>query len=160
MEVKLRSKIVDPEDLENLSLELKAQGHKVVTVNGSFDLLHAGHLHILNEAALQGDKLIVLLNSDLSIKKYKSEDRPIIALKYRLEMMAALECVDFVSNFDETDPINCLARVKPDVHVNGIEYKDGCIEEQVVKKFGGKLHFVDRIDGLATSQIIKKIQKL
>lgn len=160
MSLKTISKIVDPQELEKLSQELKFKGYSIATLNGSFDLMHAGHLYILKEAAKQADKLIVLLNSDASIKKYKSENRPIIPLKYRLEMMEALECVSYVSSFDETDPIKALEKIKPNVHVNGIEYKGNCIEEEVVHRFGGHVHFVERIEGLSTSEIIKTIQKL
>ena len=130
----------------------------VVTLNGSFDLLHAGHLHIFRQARSQGDMLVVALNSDLSIKLYKGADRPVIPLKYRLEMVAALEMVDFVTWFDEANPVMLLEKICPDVHVNGAEYGDNCVEAKTVLKNGGRLHLVERIDGLSTSQIIDKIK--
>lgn len=129
-----------------------------MTLNGSFDLLHAGHLYILHEAARQADLLWVALNSDVSVKAYKGPSRPIIELAYRLEMVAALECVSLVSWFDETDPRRLLREICPDVHVNGAEYGPACIEAEVVRDLGGRLHLVDRIPGLATSQIIEKIR--
>lgn len=156
----LASKIVDEKNIEQLSLSLKEKGFSIVTLNGSFDLLHAGHLHILSEAAKQGDILMILLNSDRSIKNYKSSQRPIIPLKYRLDMIAALECVDYVSSFDEVNPINILAKIKPDIHVNGAEYGYQCVEAEIVKQFGGKIYLVDKVEGLSTSQIINKIQTL
>jgi rfaE bifunctional protein nucleotidyltransferase chain/domain len=154
----LQKKLVEPEHLEERVAELRSQQLKIATLNGSFDLLHAGHLFIIYEASKQADRLIVALNSDRSIQQYKSEKRPIIPLAYRLEMMAALSFVDFVTWFDETDPRLLLSKIKPDVHVNGSEYGANCIEAEVVKTYGGKLHLVDRIPSLATSNIIEKIK--
>lgn len=151
-------KLVNPEHLGSLAERLRNEGFSIATLNGSFDMMHAGHLFIIHEAAMQGDKLIVGLNSDASIKKYKSPTRPIISLEHRLEMIAALEFVDYVTWFDETDPREFLSQIKPDVHVNGSEYGSECIESEVVKANGGRLHLVPRIPGLATSQIIEKIR--
>ena len=99
------------------------------------------------------------LNSDASIQKYKSPLRPIVSLAHRLEMMAAIEWVDYVTWFEETDPRAFLMRVLPDVHVNGAEYGERCIESDVIKKNGGRLHLVRRIPGLATSTLIEKIRQ-
>jgi rfaE bifunctional protein nucleotidyltransferase chain/domain len=153
-------KIVKPEVIEEKVKEWKAEGKKIVTLNGSFDLLHAGHLYIIHQAKLQGDLLFVALNSDASIRAYKSPDRPIIKLNHRLEMMAALEFVDFLTWFDETDPRKILERIAPDVHVNGAEYGDNCIEAEVVRRHGGRLHLVERIPLLSSSEVITKIKSL
>lgn len=150
-------KVILPKDLEKKSQEIKKK-YRLVTLNGSFDLLHAGHLHILNQAKAQGDKLLVALNSDASIKQYKSEDRPIITLKYRLEMMAAIQCVDFVSWFEELNPLKILSLIKPHVHVNGSEYGKDCLEANLIQKQGGVLHIVNLKEGLSTSNIIGKIK--
>jgi len=144
---------------EKLAAE-RAKGKTIVSLNGSFDLLHAGHLEIIHEAKKHGDCLVVALNSDESIKKYKSPDRPIISLKHRMEMMAALEAVDYVTSFNETDPCNILEEIKPDVHVNGSEYGENCIEAETVKKHGGKIHIVSLVPGLSTTQIIEKLKTL
>lgn len=157
---KIKSKIISPEDLPTLVRSLRDQNKTIATLNGSFDLLHAGHLHILSEAAQICDVLIVALNTDASVQKYKSRSRPIIPLQYRVELIAALECVNFVTWFDETDPRNLLQIISPDIHVNGEEYGNQCIEADVVKAQGGKLHLVNRIPGLATSEIITKIKTL
>lgn len=140
--------------------ELRRQKKTIATLNGSFDLMHAGHLQIIWEASLQADILFVLLNSDESIRQYKSCHRPIIPLEFRLQMMAALDFVDYVSWFDETNPLNILSEIKPDVHVNGAEYGENCIEADVVKKHGGKIHIVQLVPGLSTTQVLKKIQAL
>ena len=89
-----------------------------------------------------------------------SPERPLIPLQHRLEMVAALEAVDYVTYFDETDPIKLLSVIKPDVHVNGSEYGKDCIEADTVRKYGGKIHVVSLVPGLSTSEIIKKIQSL
>ena len=153
----LSQKQLNPAKLEETVRELRAAGKTIATLNGSFDLLHAGHLEIISEAAEQADVLIVALNTDRSIKQYKSPLRPIIPLEFRLKMMAALEVVDYVTWFEETDPRAILQKIKPDVHVNGAEYGKNCIEADVVKSNGGRIHIVSLVPGLSTSQIIKKI---
>lgn len=152
-------KWIDPSVLEEKTHELKESGKTIATLNGSFDLLHAGHLHMIYEASLQADLLILALNSDSSIQHYKSPLRPIVPLEYRLRMIAALEFVDFVTAFEETDPRVLLSKIKPHVHVNGAEYGANCIESDVVKFHGGRIHIVELIPGLSTSTLIKKIVK-
>lgn len=149
--------MINPDQLEQKIQEIKKQNKTIATLNGSFDLLHAGHLQIIYEASNQADILIVALNTDESIKKYKSLKRPIISLKYRLQMIAALEFVNYVTYFNETDPIKILDIIKPNIHVNGKEYGENCIEADIVKKNGGKIHIVDLVDSLSTSKIIQKI---
>ncbi len=122
--------------------------------------MHAGHLQIILEASQVADVLVLALNTDRSIQQYKSPDRPIIPLEYRLQMMAALGFVDYVTWFDELDPIKILSVIKPDVHVNGAEYGENCIEAETVRSNGGRIHIVQLVPGLSTSQILKKIQAL
>lgn len=155
----LEKKLIENKHLEERVAGFRAKKLTIATLNGSFDLMHAGHLYIIHEASRQADLLIVALNSDSSIQKYKSVDRPIIPLEFRLEMVAALEFVNFVTWFDETDPRAILEKIKPDVHVNGAEYGFDCVEAKTVKTQGGRLHLVDRIPGLATSAIIEKIKQ-
>lgn len=156
----LSTKIVDPHRLQERVALWRAEGKTIATLNGSFDLLHAGHLQIIYEASLQADRLLVALNSDSSIKAYKSPKRPIISLEYRLQMMAALAFVDAVTWFEETDPRALLECVRPDVHVNGAEYGSNCIEAEIVKKHQGRVHIVELVPGLSTSKILEKIQAL
>lgn len=143
---------------EKLSIE-RQQGKTVATLNGSFDLLHAGHLYILFEASKTADILVVALNTDASIQRYKSPTRPIIPLKYRLQAMAAIEFVDYVTWFDEDDPRRLIEMIRPDVHVNGAEYGENCIEAKTVRDVGGHLYLVPKIEGLSTSAIVEKIQR-
>lgn len=156
----LASKTIAPETLEEKVSLLKGQGLSIATLNGSFDLFHAGHLEILYQASLQADCLIVALNSDASIKAYKNPKRPLIPLKDRLALIASLEFVDYVTWFEETDPIRLLSVIKPHVHVNGSEYGENCIEAETVRKFGGRMHIVSLVPGLSTSNIIDKIRAL
>jgi rfaE bifunctional protein nucleotidyltransferase chain/domain len=152
------AKYIAPNSLEERVAALRAEGKTIVTLNGSFDLLHAGHLQMIYEASLQGDILIVALNSDASIQKYKNPNRPIISLKERLLMMAAIGFVGYVTSFEETDPRALLQKIKPHVHVNGAEYGENCIEAAVVKENGGRLHIVTLVPGLSTSNILNKIR--
>lgn len=155
-----KNKFIAPEDLESKASDLRHQGKTIATLNGSFDLLHAGHLQMIFEASKQADILILALNSDASIQAYKSPDRPLISLEERLQMVAALSFVDYVTFFDETDPIALLEKIKPNVHVNGSEYGEKCIEAEAVKKHGGRIHIVRLIPGLSTTQIIEKIKTI
>jgi rfaE bifunctional protein nucleotidyltransferase chain/domain len=152
-------KVIAPEDIERKAASLREEKKTIATINGSFDLLHAGHLEILYFASQQADTLIVALNSDASIQKYKSPTRPIISLSYRMQMMAALEFVDFVTFFEETDPIALLEKIRPHVHINGSDWGENCIEADTVKKWG-RLSIFPHIPGLSTSSILKKAQEV
>jgi D-beta-D-heptose 7-phosphate kinase / D-beta-D-heptose 1-phosphate adenosyltransferase len=147
-------RLVPRHSLASLASTLRARGKRIVTINGSFDILHNGHLHILNEARQQGEVLIVGLNSDSSVRSYKGADRPIVSERQRAEMLLALRMVDYVHIFDESDPIAFLREIRPDVHVNGSEYGPDCIEAETVRQHGGRLHIVGRIPGLSTSRLV------
>lgn len=155
----VQKKLILPQKWGSFAHDVRKRGKKLATLNGSFDLLHAGHLHIIYEASKQADVLLVALNSDESIKRYKSQKRPIIALKERLQMMAALEFVSYVTWFNEDDPRNLLEIIQPDVHVNGQDWGENCIEAEVVRKYGGRLHIVPLMVGLSTSKILDKIRE-
>ncbi len=146
--------------LARLATRLRARGKRLVTVNGSFDVLHGGHLHILSEARRQGDVLIVGLNSDASVKRYKGPSRPLMPEAQRAEMLLALRVVDYVHVFDESDPIAFLAEINPDVHVNGAEYGEACVERDVVLRGGGRLHLVDRVPNLSTTDFVARLRQL
>jgi rfaE bifunctional protein nucleotidyltransferase chain/domain len=150
-------KLIPPSLLKQKLEEIRSQGATIATLNGSFDLLHAGHLEMIYQASLQADVLIVALNTDSSIQQYKSPLRPIIPLEFRIQMMAALGMVDYVTWFEETDPRRLLGEICPNVHVNGAEYGENCIEAETVRSSGGRIHIVSLVPGLSTSKIIKKI---
>lgn len=155
-----KDKVIEPNAIADWAIQMRKEKKTIATLNGSFDLMHAGHLHMIFEASKQADVLLVALNSDDSIKQYKSVYRPIIPLQYRLQMMAALEFVTFVTWFEETDPRQVLSIVKPDVHVNGAEYGPHCIEAETVISHGGRIHIVELVPGLSTSEILNKIRSL
>ena len=150
-------RLLSRHELEPVAARLRAAGRRLVTVNGSFDLLHAGHLAILEEARAQGDVLIVGLNSDASVRGYKGADRPIVSQSDRARLLLALRAVDFVHIFDEADPVAFLEQVRPDVHVNGAEYGTDCIEAPVVARMGARLHLVPRVPGLSTSDLARRL---
>lgn len=147
-----KKKLILPEKLQEWRTE-QSEG-TIVTLNGSFDLLHVGHLKMIYEASLQASILLVALNSDSSIKRYKSKNRPILPLEDRLQMIAALEFVDYVTYFDEVDPCNFLKIIDPDIHVNSTEYGENCVEASVVKK----LHLVSLVPGYSTTDLIQRIK--
>jgi D-beta-D-heptose 7-phosphate kinase / D-beta-D-heptose 1-phosphate adenosyltransferase len=151
-------RLVPRSGLAPLAESLRARGKRIVTINGSFDILHRGHLYILNEARQRGDVLIVGLNSDASVRSYKGPDRPIVPERGRAEMLLALRSVDYVHVFDEPDPRAFLQELKPDLHVNGSEYGSECIESETVTRGGGQVHIVSRIPGLSTSRILNTLQ--
>jgi len=151
-------RLVPRRSLAQLAMTLRAKGKRIVTINGSFDVLHGGHLHILSEAKRQGDVLIVGVNSDQSVRSYKGPSRPIVPERGRAEMLLALRMVDYVHIFDEPNPIAFLEEVKPDVHVNGVEYGDDCIESETVRRGGGTLFLVDRLPDLSTSGLVNSLR--
>jgi D-glycero-beta-D-manno-heptose 1-phosphate adenylyltransferase len=136
----------------------EAAAGRVVFTNGVFDLLHPGHVDVLTSARRRGDALIVGLNSDASVTRYKGPTRPIVPQSQRAEMLLALRMVDYVHIFDESDPIAFLQEVKPDVHVNGSEYGYDCIESDTVRRNGGTIHIVDKLPGLSTTNLLTSLQ--
>lgn len=152
-----KKKLIKPDELEARAKAFHASGKKIVTLNGTFDILHAGHLQLFFEARQLGDILLAALNSDSSVKKYKSPLRPFISLEERMQMVAALEFVDYVTWFDETDPRALLEKIRPHLHANGANYGPDCIERETVEKHGGKVCLVNILPGLSTSQLIEKI---
>lgn len=157
--LELENKIKTVDELAVIADELKQQAKTIVTNNGSYDLMHLGHIYGLFNAKQQGDILMVGLNSDASIKSYKSIHRPINDEHMRLRMIAALACVDYVFLFDETTPISWLKKLKPHVHTNGAEYGDECVEKDLVESQGGKIHLLPMVDGYKTSLMIDKIKQ-
>lgn len=153
-------KIKTQEEITDIVKDLKKQGKKIATYNGSFDLLHLGHIRALEEASLQGDVLIVLLNSDKSVKSYKGPTRPIVKEQERAETLSAIESVDYIVIFDEINPKEILNIIKPDIYVSGADWGKNCIEREVVEKNGGEVYVLGWVDGLSTSGLIERILKV
>jgi len=151
-------KIIKMSELEALVKQLRSENKIIVTTNGAFDMLHVGHLSNLEFAKKQGDILIVGLNSDSSIKKYKSEDRPIISENKRVRLVAALNCVDYAFIFEEETPLTWLELIKPNIHVKGNEYSGNLLEQESVEKNGGKILFSgEKVE--STTNLISKLKK-
>ena len=130
----------------------------VVTTNGCFDLMHVGHLRYLQAAKNLGDLLVVGVNSDNSVRELKGERRPLIPEDERAEMLAGLDCVDYVVIFPELDPISLLSELKPDIHVKGGDYTiEQVIERQVVEENGGRVIVGLNIEGKSTTNVIQTI---
>ncbi|MGC9386168.1 MAG: bifunctional D-glycero-beta-D-manno-heptose-7-phosphate kinase/D-glycero-beta-D-manno-heptose 1-phosphate adenylyltransferase HldE [Hydrogenovibrio sp.] len=135
------------------------QGHKVVFTNGCFDLLHSGHVRYLNEAANRGDRLIVGVNSDESVKRLKGESRPIVPLEGRMELLSALSCVDWVVPFYEDTPERLICKLLPDVLVKGGDYRPEEIAgAPCVWDNGGEVAVLSFWDGYSTTRMVDKIQ--
>jgi rfaE bifunctional protein nucleotidyltransferase chain/domain len=133
---------------------------KIVTVNGCFDVLHAGHVDLLEFAKSQGDHLIVLLNSDKSVKILKGQNRPISKQEDRLRVLSALRCVNEVWIFNELTPLIYLQLIKPAVHVKskGAIKEKVAEERKVVEKYGGKVIWFEPKKCLSTTKIIKRMK--
>jgi rfaE bifunctional protein nucleotidyltransferase chain/domain len=156
----MSDKIKKREELKTEIVKLRKQGKKIVTTNGCFDILHIGHVRYLQSARDLGDILIVAINSDESVRTIKGEKRPLIPQEERAEILAALECVDYVMIFSEPDPIQFLKELKPDIHVKGGDYTlDQVIERKAVESLGGELRLMPGVSGKSTSNLIKLILK-
>ncbi len=153
---KSRTKIIDKTDLERVRKTY--ENEKIVFTNGCFDLIHAGHIDCLKEAARLGDILVVGINSDASVNRLKGGNRPIIDLKNRMAVLEALSFVDYVVAFEEDTPLEVVKLLKPNVLVKGADYRDKeVVGREVVEGLGGKVEFIALKEGLSTSLIVKKI---
>ncbi len=154
------SKIVGLKDLVQKLNTVRRSGRRMVFTNGCFDIIHAGHLRYLNAARSEGDMLVVGLNSDASVRKIKSQNRPIVPQEQRAEVLAGLACVDYVILFDDPDPLNLIVALKPDVLVKGADWKEEeIIGADVVTARGGRVVRVDLVPDISTTQIIQRIIK-
>jgi D-beta-D-heptose 7-phosphate kinase/D-beta-D-heptose 1-phosphate adenosyltransferase len=154
------SKIVKLKDLVQKISILRVSGRTIVFTNGCFDILHVGHVRYLAAARSEGDVLVVGLNSDESTRSIKQENRPIVSQDQRAEVLAGLECVDYITVFNEPDPLKLIQALKPDVLVKGSDWKEeDIIGADVVKEGGGKVVRVDVVPDISTSRIIQRIVK-
>jgi D-beta-D-heptose 7-phosphate kinase/D-beta-D-heptose 1-phosphate adenosyltransferase len=138
----------------------KALDQKIVFTNGCFDLLHPGHIHLLNEAKRCGERLIVGLNSDESVRRLKGAKRPILSETDRAAILGALDCVDLVITFDEDTPIELIETLEPDVLVKGSDYRpERVVGKEYVESYGGKVHLVPVVEGYSTTRLAEKVSE-
>ncbi|GAA4754008.1 D-glycero-beta-D-manno-heptose 1-phosphate adenylyltransferase [Flavisolibacter ginsenosidimutans] len=158
-EQNLQTKISHLSDLQQKVTQWKSEGKTVAFTNGCFDILHAGHIASLQEAAQQGDKLIVALNADSSVKALKGESRPVNNENARAVVVAALGMVDAVVVFSEPTPKELIIALKPDVLVKGGDYKvEDIAGAKEVLNWGGKVIINPIVEGYSTTLIIEKMR--
>lgn len=148
-----KNKILTKEKLKNFLKKAKKEGKKIVFTNGCFDILHAGHVRIIEFSKSQGDLLILGLNRDASIKRLKGPSRPINKEKDRAIVVSALQAVDGVVLFKEDTPLNLIKIIKPDILVKGADYTK---ENVVGREYAGKVVLCPLVKGKSTTNIIKK----
>ena len=140
--------------------EGQEKGQTFVVTNGCFDILHVGHVRYLQKTKSYADKLIVMLNSDISVKAIKGDSRPINCEADRAEILSALSCVDYVVLFDEKSPAKLLEDIKPDVYTKGADYTlETLPERDIVIKNNIRVEFIDFVQGKSTTNVIKKINE-
>ena len=154
-------KIVDIQGLQRLLHHWRVLGDKIVFTNGCFDVLHSGHVTLLGQCAEFGDRVVVGLNSDRSIKKIKGESRPIQQEQDRALLLASIQYVDAVILFDEATPLTLIETILPDVLVKGGDYTvSTVVGANEVIAHGGKVELVGLVQGRSTTDIASKISRL
>ena len=157
----MRSKILKLSDLLQVIEGLRKAGKRIVFTNGCFDILHVGHVRYLTAARSKGDALVLGLNSDASVKSIKPDNRPIVSQDQRAEVLAGLACVDYITIFDEPDPLALIQTIKPDVLIKGADWKEAeIIGSDVVRSYGGSVVRIEIVPGISTSGIIQRILEL
>ena len=156
----MKNKLVTLKNLSDLVSDLKLRKLDVVFTNGCFDIIHPGHIHILEEAKSYGDVLIVGLNSNSSVKNLKGESRPINSESDRIKILCSIKHVDHVIIFDEDTPIELIELIKPNFLVKGGDYnKSEIVGADLVEKNGGSVIIIDLLGGYSTSSNIDRLEK-
>ena len=153
-------KLVSQQEIINIVQKDRANGKTFVATNGCFDILHVGHVRYLQKTKSFADYLIVMLNSDSSVKKIKGDNRPINCEQDRAEILNALSCVDYVVLFEEKSPAKLLEAIKPDVYTKGADYSIETLpEKDIIIKNNIKVEFIDFVKGKSTTTVINKCLK-
>src|SRR3989344_6657853 len=155
----IKDKIKSKDEIINISNELRKQEKIIVTPNGCFDILHCNHINYLEKSKSYGNILIVMLNSDSSVKMLKGEKRPLVPQEQRAKIIASLEPVDYVVIFEEINPLNLMKEIKPDKHLKSGEIIEEKIriEKELVESWGGEYIHLGLEEGESTTSIIRKI---
>jgi D-beta-D-heptose 7-phosphate kinase/D-beta-D-heptose 1-phosphate adenosyltransferase len=156
----MKQKIKERIELLRIIKNLKAKGKRIVFTNGCFDLLHIGHVRYLEKARTLGDALVVGVNSDSSVRKLKGPKRPVLPAKERAEILSGLGCVDYITIFDELDPLKLITSLHPNVLVKGGDWtKEQIVGREVLERSGGKVVIIRFVKGASTSTLIETILK-
>lgn len=156
----LLGKITDLPSLKTSISQWQSEGKKVVFTNGVFDLLHIGHITYMAKAAELGDKLVIGLNSDSSVKRIKGDDRPVNDQTSRAAILAALFFVDAIVVFEEDTPIKLITALLPDILVKGADYSiENIVGAREVIASGGEVKTIDFVEGYSSTSIIQKIRE-
>jgi D-beta-D-heptose 7-phosphate kinase/D-beta-D-heptose 1-phosphate adenosyltransferase len=152
--------VMSLEQLQVAVSDARSQGERVVFTNGCFDIIHAGHVGYLEQARACGDRLIVAVNSDASVRRLKGSGRPINPVERRMAVLAGMEAVDWVVSFADDTPLGLLQGLQPDLLVKGGDYesKEDIVGWDVVQGYGGEVRLLDRVDSLSTTAIVDRIQ--
>jgi rfaE bifunctional protein nucleotidyltransferase chain/domain len=157
---KSAEKIKELPEAKALVEQWKKQGKKVVFTNGCFDILHLGHVDYLEKARHLGDKLVLGLNTDDSVSRFKGPERPIQNQNSRSHVLASLQFIDLVVFFNEDTPLQLISELVPNVLVKGSDYlAENIVGADVVKKAGGEVKTIEFVPGYSTSRIVEKIKK-
>ncbi len=149
--------------LRNSSLDIffskiRSENKKIVFTNGCFDIIHPGHIHVLSQAKLFGDILVVGLNSDKSVKNLKGKERPLVNESDRAKILLSIKYVDYVTIFDESTPKDIIEKIKPDTLVKGGDYiVDDIVGSKFVIDSGGRVEIVKFLDGYSSSNYIDNL---
>lgn len=158
--MKSQQKILNRKQAKEVIQTWKNSGLEVVFTNGCFDILHLGHVDYLEKAKAKGDRLIVAVNEDESVRKLKGESRPINDENARARLMAALGFVDAVVLFGEDTPFELIGELIPDILVKGNDYKiSNIVGADIVIENGGKVETIDLVEGYSTTKIVEQIKK-
>ena len=158
----MNAKILDMDELAKHSRELRAAGKKLVVTNGCFDLLHVGHVRYLQAARALGDALAVGLNSDRSVRELKGSGRPVNNERDRAEVLAALECVDFVAIFPELRATQFIRASMPAIYAKGGDYTSDTLnteEQTLLKEIGAEIRILPFVRGYSTSRLLERLRK-
>lgn len=150
-------KLVSIEEARALAERARAGGKRVVAASGSFDIMHAGHVHLLESAKEQGDVLFILVNTDDSVRAYKGMGRPFVPEKSRMALVAAIACVDYVVPLPEITTRRALSELRPHIFYNGPDRGPDCIERAWVSEWGGVIHIAPSGESIHSSDIVARI---
>lgn len=156
-------KLVSQQEIVSIVKELQNSEKTVVTTNGCYDILHVGHVRYLQKSKEYADYLVVMLNSDSSVKKNKGENRPVNTELDRAEILCALSCVDYVVIFEEKSPCDLLDKIKPKFHTKGADYTLETLpkeEHDVIINNNIDVKFIEFVQGKSTTNTIKKMKQI